>query len=69
MVQYVVDEIHLGFVAFPKIHAALCSKNTSMLTSPPAKKIAMNLSYQIFAILVPSVLKWYVFRGSSNQNQ
>jgi len=39
MVQYVVDEIHLGFVGFPKIHAALCSKNTSMLASPPAKKL------------------------------
>ena len=37
MVQYIVDEIHLGFVGFPKIPAALCSKNTSMLTSPPAK--------------------------------
>ena len=38
MVQYIVDEIHhLGFVGFPKIPAALYSKNTSMLTSPPAE--------------------------------
>lgn len=57
MLQYVVDEIHLGFVGLPKLHAALSSKNTSMLASPQVKlKIAMNFSYQIFAILVPSVL-------------